>query len=215
MKLKSKSNQINEAKLIQKEYSHKVVTKDILPKQVRKVCGADISYKNNIAFCSCVMWDIRKEEPVEIANSSMKVKCDYIPGLFMLREAEPILETLRKLKSDFGVLLIGGHGQLHPRKCGLACYVGILIQKPTIGVAKNLLCGIQRQDSKIEFNGKILGNSIKSENKTIFVSVGNMISLDTASIIVKKLIYPNRWYPEPLYLADTYSKKRIIDNSKN
>jgi deoxyribonuclease V len=58
----------------------------------------------------------------------------------MLREGEPLLKIVRLLKNLF-VLLIDGHGILHPRKCGLASYVGIMIDKPTIGVAKNLLCG--------------------------------------------------------------------------
>ena len=65
----------------------------------------------------------------------------YIPELFMLREGEPLLKIVRLLKNLFDVLLIDGHGMLHPRQCGLASYVGIMIDKPTIGVAKNLLCG--------------------------------------------------------------------------
>ena len=59
----------------------------------------------------------------------------------MLKEAKPLLKILRLLKKSFDVLLVDGHGILHPRKCGLACYIGIIIDKPTIGVAKNLLCG--------------------------------------------------------------------------
>ena len=46
--------------------------------------------------------------------------------------------------------LIDGHGILHPRKCGLASYVGITIDKPTIGVAKNLLCGSILESNYIE-----------------------------------------------------------------
>ena len=44
------------------------------------------------------------------------------------------------LKNQFDVIITDGHGILHPRKCGLVSYVGITFDKPTIGVAKNLLC---------------------------------------------------------------------------
>ena len=43
---------------------------------------------------------------------------------------------MRLLTCDFDVLLLDGHGMLHPRKCGLASFVGVLIDKPTIGIAK-------------------------------------------------------------------------------
>ncbi|MEK0347895.1 MAG: endonuclease V, partial [Nitrosopumilus sp.] len=93
------------------------------------------------------------------------------------------------------------------RRCGLACYIGIMIEKPTIGVAKKLLCGNQRSDSQIELDEKVLGRAIKSKNKSIFISVGNMISLNTAYNIIKNLILTSKWYPEPLYQADILSKK--------
>ena len=72
----------------------------------------------------------------------------------MLREAEPLLKILRLLKNSFDVLLIDGHEILHPRKCGLACYVGIIIDKPTTGVTKNLLCGSTLENNYIEYNKK-------------------------------------------------------------
>ena len=109
-----------------------------------------MSYKDNIAYCSAV---ILKRETLEIinhANVLQKVSSSYIPGLFFLREAKPILQALKKLDLDFDLLLVDGHGQLHPRKCGLACFIGIKINKPVIGIAKNLLCGKIKQDKNID-----------------------------------------------------------------
>ena len=51
----------------------------------------------------------------------------YIPGLFMLTEGKPLLRIIRLLKNQFDVLIIDGRGILHPRKCGLASYVGIIL----------------------------------------------------------------------------------------
>jgi len=124
----------------------------------------------------------------------------------MLRESDPILNALNKLKTDFDLLLIDGHGRLHPRFCGLACYIGIKINKPTIGVAKKLLCGNVKSNSKIEYDGKILGFELKNNKKRIYVSIGHKISLNSAVSFVKRLILQDKWYPEPLRLADSDSK---------
>ena len=130
----------------------------------------------------------------------------------MLREARPILYTIKKIKTKFDALLIDGHGQLHPRRCGLASYIGIKLHKPTIGVAKSLLCGTQ-SGYRIKIDGKTLGRSITANQKSIYISIGNMISLDSAVSITKDLIEPGGWYPKPLYLADKFSKNKRRESS--
>ena len=125
----------------------------------------------------------------------------------MLREARPIMTTLNCLKTYFELLLIDGHGQLHPRRCGLACYVGVMTDRPTIGVAKSLLCGDVREDQFIELNGDILGYRMKTEGrKPIYVSVGHKVGLESAIKIVKRLVKSEEWLPEPLRIADISSK---------
>jgi deoxyribonuclease V len=120
---------------LQNEFSKKVITHDYL-NNIDTVCGIDVSYKDSNAFCSAVIVNKDTLKTIEIVNEKSTVKYPYIPGLFMLREAEPLLKILRLLKNSFDVLLIDGHGILHPRKCGLACYVGIIIDKPTIGLQR-------------------------------------------------------------------------------
>lgn len=132
----------------------------------------------------------------------------YIPGLFMLIEGKPLLRIIRLLKNQFDVLIIDGHGILHPRKCGLASYLGITIDKPTIGVAKNLLCRSILENNYIELNKTILGYRLKNNRKDIYISVGHKISLETAIDIVKQLIKKSHFIPEPLRIADINSKKK-------
>jgi len=190
---------------LQEELAKKVISKDILPSEIKTICGVDVSYKGNKAYCSAVVLSRKSLEISESKNSSVAISSPYLPGFFMLREAKPILLTLKKLRENFDILLIDGHGVLHPRKCGLACYVGLKLDKPVIGVAKNLLCGKIRPDSKIELDGKVLGYQIKNK-KTIYVSIGHKISLRTAKKIVKELILDKNWYPEPLRIADQNSR---------
>jgi deoxyribonuclease V len=142
---------------------------------------------------------------IESARDRGVARNPYVPGLLMLREAEPIFRTLKQLNNDFDLLLIDGHGLLHPRKCGLACYVGVTLDRPTIGVAKKLLCGTVRSDSAIELDGQILGHAIDiAGKKKLYVSAGHRISLETAVKIVIEL--GKGGMPEPLRLADLDSK---------
>ena len=193
---------------LQNEYSKKVITHDYLNNNnISNVCGIDVSYKDLNAFCSAVIVNKNTLEIIEIVNEKSTVRYPYIPGLFMLREGEPLLKIVRLLKNQFDVLLIDGHGILHPRKCGLASYVGLMIDKPTIGVAKNLLCGSILENNYIELNKTILGYRLKNNRKDIYISVGHKISLETSIDIVKKLTKKSEFIPEPLRIADIYSKK--------
>ena len=111
------------------------------------------------------------------------------------------------LRERFDLLLVNGHGQLHPRRCGLACSVGVALSKPTIGVAKNLLCGTIRTDHLIELDGQILGVMIEKNWKPLYVSVGHKISLKTAEKIVGELIRGNESMPQPLLAAHINSNR--------
>ena len=197
---------------LQNEFSKIVITHNYMNNDnIRNVCGIDVSYKDLNAFCSAVIVDKNTLEIIEIVNEKKTSSYPYIPGLFMLREGELLLQIVRLLKNLFDVLLIDGHGILHPRQCGLASYVGIMIDKPTIGVAKNLLCGSILESNYVEYNKTILGYTIKKNNKKdIYVSVGHKISLETSIDIVKKLTKKSEFIPEPLRIADIYSKKTLI-----
>jgi deoxyribonuclease V len=130
-----------------------------------------------------------------------------MPSFFVLRESEVILNILKPLKNRFDLLLIDGHGVLHPRRCGLASYVGIIIDKPTIGVAKRILCGTVNADHFIDVDGVISGfKMIKGKKKPIYISVGHKINLTNAIRIIKQLVRPKERIPEPLRLADINSK---------
>ncbi|HEY3094623.1 MAG TPA: endonuclease V, partial [Nitrososphaera sp.] len=184
-----------EAIELQKEVAKKVVAKDDFD-TINRVCGVDVAYRDDIAFCSAVVtgMDLQLLESVAAETVAMH---PYVPGLLMLREAGPIFHALAKLSGGYDLLLVDGHGLLHPRRCGLACYVGVTLEKPTIGVAKTLLCGTVRSDSFVELGGEVLGYAI---SKRLYVSVGHRISLKTAIAIVKEL------GPETLRLADINSK---------
>jgi deoxyribonuclease V len=186
---------------MQKEIAGKVVARDDFSGRVELVCGVDVSYRQGVAHCSAVVTDLSLNV-IEQASTKSRVTQPYIPGLFMLREAGPVLCTLKRIKR-YDLLLVDGHGQLHPRRCGLACFVGVKLDTPAIGVAKSLLCGRVKGED-IELGGQMLGRLV---NERLYVSVGHRISLGTAADIVKRLVAEKSRIPEPLRLADEMSKK--------
>lgn len=191
-----------DAILLQENTAKKVLSTTDDFGDIRRVCGVDIAYSNNnnnnTAYGSAVIMDRNMQQLVESIDVQTVVKHPYVPGLLMLREAEPIFYTLKSLKNSYDLLLVDGHGLLHPRKCGLACFVGVTLNKPTIGVAKSLLCGTVRPDGFVELGGELLGYAV---SKKMYVSVGHRITLKTAIALVKEVGV------EPLRLADINSKR--------
>jgi deoxyribonuclease V len=185
---------------LQKNIAKKVVAAKDDFGEISSICGVDVAYRgsSNAAYCSAVIMDKNMQQLVESVDVQTIVEYPYVPGLLMLREAEPIFYTLKLLKNSYDLLLIDGHGRLHPRRCGLACYIGVSLDKPTIGVAKSRLCGTVRPDGFVELDGEILGYAI---SKKLYISVGHRVTLKTAITLVKELGI------EPLRLADINSRK--------
>ena len=195
---------LENARKIQITFSSKIVTKDMLPKSLDYVAGIDTAYSNSRAFVSVVIMEYRDLTIVEAKSLVTDTHFPYIPTLLAFREAPPIIKVLSKLKIKPCVYLIDGHGLAHPYRCGLASYVGVMANVPTIGIAKKLLCGSigkfnEQNYAPILDNGEIVGAAIytKTKSNPVYVSVGNMVCLDTAINIVKHCIKHYR-IPEPI-----------------
>ncbi len=199
---------VEEAISLQQKMAKDVVKHDVMNHQkIKHIGGVDVSYRGNKAFSCAVVVERRSFAVVESAYTKSTVEDPYIPGLLFLRESEPILEVLDKVH-DYDLLMVDGHGLLHPRMFGIACHIGVKIDKPTIGVGKSLLCGtvVQKNNSQIVMlDGKKQGIVLKTNGKPIYVSIGHKVSLRTAAKIVKEVTKYR--IPEPLRLADMNSRK--------
>lgn len=200
-----KTFNVARARFAQKVIASRVIEEDVLPKEIRTVAGVDVAHKGSIAIASAVLINFYTLELISYTIVEMQIRIPYIPTLLAFREAGPMVAAVRKLNADPDVLMVDGNGRLHPLGAGIACQVGLVLDKPTIGIAKKLLCGNigewQGREAPIRLSGKIVGMALRTSSKPIYVSVGHKISLPTAVSIVWKCTKRGLRLPEPIRLA--------------
>jgi len=165
----------------------------------RYLCGIDAAYEGDTAFVAASIWDATNMEIIETATILDRVSTKYVPGFLGFREGPLLAKIAEKIRQKPDVFLIDGQGVAHPRRFGLACHVGLALDRPTIGVAKSRLYG-KSDDSKIlNPEGEVIGRILTAQNRKFYVSVGHRISLETASNVVEKSIVNG--HPSPLRQA--------------
>ncbi len=172
--------------------------------EVRRIGGADCSYPGSGIIGGLVVLEYGELKPVYRTFSAQRLAFPYIPGLLAYREAGALIEAIRKAKVGFDILMVDGFGVNHPRRCGLATYMGVRLDVPTIGVGKSFLCGETRGEYVYQ-DGERVARMLhpKGSKRPIYVSPGHRISLDTAVGIVLASTRKGR-LPEPLRLAHEY-----------
>ena len=188
---------------MQEKLAEQVVLEDSIPlSKVKKIAGFDVAVHEKQLVCAVAVMSYPKLELVEKKVLVKREPMPYVPTLLAFREGPLILESYYNLESEPDVIMIDGHGIAHPYNAGLAAYVGVELAKPTIGVAKALLVGEQK-DGDIVFEGEVVGKAVKTREfaRPVFVSPGNMISIETAAELVKKCIVPPHKIPEPIHIA--------------
>ena len=189
---------------IQKEIAKKVIEHDDFT--LNFIGGVDISYTQNKLICIIVVLN-KDGNIMEKKESIGKETLPYVPGFLAFREGPLIVETFRKLENKPDVLFVDGNGVLHPRKAGLASYVGIKLNTSTIGVTKKLLLGeVHQENVFVKGDLRAIKLETKKGAKPIYVSVGHKISLESAVQLVKEQLKGHK-LPEPLRLAHSYVNK--------
>jgi len=62
-----------------------------------------------------------------------------VPDFLSFREIPAVLDALEKINTIPDLILCDGQGIAHPRRFGIACHLGVIVDIPTIGVAKSLI----------------------------------------------------------------------------
>ncbi len=190
---------------------------------IKYIGGVDLAYwkENNCeyAVCCIVIVDYISKHIVEERYNIQMVEVPYIPGCLAFREIPIVLETVKLLKIEPDLYVFDGNGYLHPRHMGLATHAGIVLNKPSIGIAKSYFKVlntdyIEPANEKFAFEDIIIENEIygrvvrtQKGVKPIFLSIGNKINLDTAMQIVKDMTGNESHIPIPTRFADIMTHK--------
>lgn len=177
-------------------------------KEFQTVGGCDVAYHFNKLAAVVVVLEYPSMELRERAFVTGEAKFPYIPGYLFYREVPGIIQAYNKLEEKPDIVMCDFNGILHPRRFGAACHFGLLIDKPTIGVAKVLLCGELRDNLVyIDNEARAVQMLTRQYAKPIYISPGHKISLETSASIVKKCLRENSKLPEPLRIAHRMSVK--------
>jgi len=199
-----------------------LVRQEPLGRPPRFVAGVDAAFSRDDRRClaAAVVWDLRQRTLVEQHVAVRLLTFPYVPGLLSFREGPAVLAALRQLRTVPDVLICDGHGLAHPRRFGVACHVGVILSRPTIGCAKSRLIGAHREPgprrgavAPLIDHGEVVGSVLRTQDgiNPVFVSVGHLIDLRGAQQIVLACATRYR-LPEPTRLADQLvgAAKRVL-----
>jgi deoxyribonuclease V len=181
------------------------------------IFSLDIQYQNNIAF---VGLDIQTYagEIIGAYVTKTSVDMEYIPQFFCFREGPPLLKIIDLVQKQFNLnpdlLIVDGHGIAHPRRFGVACWLGVQTNLPVIGCAKRSLLPYQGNLGEkrgsclsVLLQQEVVGKVLRTQDnvKPVFVSIGNKINLNTAVNVILQLSSKYR-ICEPLRRADQIAR---------
>ena len=199
---------ISRWRAIQRELAQRVLRIDCFVMPPRLVGGVDVAYHGHTAYATAVVLDYETLEMVESTTAESTVENSYIPSFLAFRELKPMIKSIRKLRIAPDILLVDAQGIAHPERCGSASHLGVVLDIPTIGVAKSLLIGEVSDLRKgvigyLKDKEELIGASIVSRvgSKPVYVSIGHKVSLDSAIKIVGATTKEGNRIPEPLRLA--------------
>jgi len=207
-----------EAVAMQTELAGCVVLADD-PRPVTTVAGLDIAYDKHSDAAVATAVVLRREDLAVLDQTVVRGTSDfpYIPGLLAFRELPLLLKAIEALTITPDLYVCDGYGLTHPRRFGLACHLGVVLDAPAIGVAKNpphlpvTAPGPQRGDwTAISAGEETVGCALRTQDgvKPVYVSVGHRCTLDTARELILELA-PAYRLPEPIRAADQLGRRRL------
>ncbi len=222
--------QVAEARRIQNNLRKKWVGEDRFG-EIRTVAGLDAAfvltrsqalkrkrnrsnalYLANRAIAAVVVYQYPELQEIDRAHAVVPLQFPYVPGFLSFREIPALLAALGKLRKLPDLLFCDGHGYAHPRRLGLASHLGILLDLPTIGIAKSILLGEhgalaanQGSWTALKDGHETIGAALRSRDavKPVYVSQGHRVSLESAIRLTLSVCGGTR-IPRPTRDADRF-----------
>jgi deoxyribonuclease V len=182
------------------------------------VAGIDVGFEGHGRVTRAAVAVLRPND-LQLVESSLArrpTEFPYVPGLLSFREIPAVLDALAALRCAPDLLLCDGQGLAHPRRFGLACHLGWLLDTPSIGVAKSRLLGDFIPPSAdrgawapLMDQGQVVGAVLRTRSgaRPVFVSPGHRI--EVASAVRLALACTDRFrLPEPSRAAHQLASAR-------
>ncbi|MUG97958.1 deoxyribonuclease V [Scytonema sp. UIC 10036] len=182
---------VDEAIKIQEQLQSEVITEDNLKQPLQYVAGVDMGFEEDgaISRAAVAVLSFPDLQLQETSIARRPTTFPYIPGFLSFREIPAVLDALEKIQTTPDIILCDGQGIAHPRRFGIACHLGLIIDMPTIGVAKSLLIGKHEELPETRgswqpliHKGETVGAVLRTRTgvKPVYVSSGHRVSLPTA-----------------------------------
>lgn len=184
-----------EARALQESWAPRVRAEGE-PSGIRHVAGVDLSCLNRSsdAWAAVVVIHAHSMETVEVSTAAGQMTFPYVPGFLSFREGPVIWEAIKKVTTDVDLWFFDGQGLAHPRRFGLASHMGLLLERPSIGVAKSLYVGNHgplgekagRRADLVDQGAdgdEVVGQALRTRDRVapVYVSPGHLISIRAAT----------------------------------
>jgi deoxyribonuclease V len=194
---------------VQKRIASRIVLEDDYSDDA--VAGVDEAFLDDLVISGAVVLD-RSQKIIGKACHAARTKIPYVPGFLSFREGPAAIQAVRRLNVKPTLIFVDGCGINHPRTAGLASYVGVILDIPTIGVSKNVLCGrceIPKgigEARPLAYGGRVVGHVLKSKKgcRPIVIAPGHRVSVDSSLRLALRYL-KDRKLPEPCRLAHEYA----------
>lgn len=214
---------INEAREIQTKMRSRVNLKSSIQlRSIKTIAAADISYslRSKNLFAAVVLFSFPELKLITAKALKFKANFPYVPGYLSFREIPALIPIFEELKENVDVILCDGHGIAHPRRFGIACHIGVILDKPSIGCAKSRMIGSYTETSSEK--GKYSNFSDGDEKigivlrtrknfKPLFISPGHKLNFNDCRTIFLNCLSRYR-IPEPLRFAHQYVNGIRMEN---
>jgi deoxyribonuclease V len=175
-----------EAIALQRELAGRVETTDRLPEDILSVAGVDVGFEDNgaVTRAAVAVLAFPTLTPVASVVARRPTEFPYVPGLLSFRELPAVLDALARLPQLPDVILCDGQGRAHPRRFGIACHLGVLLDIPTLGVGKTRLTGHHAEPgpargdwTQLLDRDEVIGAVLRTRPgvKPLYISVGHQI----------------------------------------
>lgn len=194
-----------------------------LRKKITTIAGCDSAFIGDNILSVFVILSYPELVEREVQYAVSPVTLPYIPGYLAFREVPNLRKAYEKLQQKPDIVMVDGHGIMHPRRLGIASHLGVVLGVPTFGVAKKRLVGVYEEPENMKDDSKfvcdrdeVIGAVLRSKAsvKPIFISAGHLCTLSDALHFTVQTLRSHK-LPEPTRIADKYSKELKIKISSS